>query len=61
MSLEDLKAALRGGVIQPDDANYDDARKLYNAMIDKKPRVIARCVDAAEVGISAWSPDSPSD
>jgi FAD/FMN-containing dehydrogenase len=44
-----LKANLRGELIQPGDGNYDDARKLYNAMIDKKPAAIARCVDVADV------------
>ncbi len=44
-----LRAGLRGELIQPGDASYDDARKLYNAMIDKKPRLIARCVDVADV------------
>ena len=32
-----------------DDPDYDNARKLYNAMIDKRPRLIAQCVDAADV------------
>jgi len=49
MNLVDLKTALRGEVIQPSDTNYDDARKLYNAMIDKRPALIVRCVDAADV------------
>jgi FAD/FMN-containing dehydrogenase len=44
-----LKAQLRGDLIQPGDTNYDDARKLYNGMIDKKPGAIARCVDVADV------------
>jgi FAD/FMN-containing dehydrogenase len=44
-----LKAALRGELIQPGDANYDEARKLYNGMIDKRPALIARCVDVADV------------
>jgi UDP-N-acetylenolpyruvoylglucosamine reductase len=44
-----LKATLRGDLIQPGDGNYDEARKLYNAMIDKKPAAIARCVDVADV------------
>ncbi len=41
--------SIRGRVIQPDDADYDAARRLYNGMIDKRPRLIARCADAADV------------
>ena len=48
-SVAELRAILRGPVIEPNDANYDDARKVYNAMINKKPRLIARCADAADV------------
>src|SRR6478736_5533419 len=48
-SIAELKATLRGPVIEPDDPDYDDARKVYNAMIDKKPRLIARCADVADV------------
>jgi FAD/FMN-containing dehydrogenase len=44
-----LAELLRGDVIDEHDAGYDDARKLYNAMIDKRPRMIARCVDAGDV------------
>ncbi|KQT11635.1 FAD-binding oxidoreductase [Ramlibacter sp. Leaf400] len=44
-----LQQGLRGRVMGPDDADYDAVRALYNGMIDKKPRVIARCVDAADV------------
>ena len=40
---------LRGRLIQPTDADYDAARALYNGMIDKRPRLIARCVDTADV------------
>ncbi len=45
----DLKAALRGNVIEPLDKNYDEVRALYNGMIDKKPKLIARCTSAADV------------
>jgi FAD/FMN-containing dehydrogenase len=38
-----------GQLIGPEDADYDEARALYNAMIDKRPALIARPVDAAEV------------
>src|ERR1035437_7581607 len=44
-----LKPYLRGELIQPGDDNYDDSRKRYNPMIDKKPASIALCVDVADV------------
>jgi hypothetical protein len=39
----------RGRLIGPADKDYDEARALYNGMIDKRPRVIARCTNAADV------------
>ena len=48
-AIEQLKASFRGEVIQPEDANYHQARKVYNGMIDKHPRVIAKCTDVADV------------
>jgi len=48
-SIQQLKAAVRGRIIEPTDKDYDDARKVYNAMIDKKPRLIVRCFDVADV------------
>ena len=47
--LDELRAAVRGAVIGRDDAEYDSARALYNAMIDKRPEMIVRCVDVADV------------
>ena len=44
-----LRSVLRGPVLLPDSPGYDETRKLYNAMIDKKPSVIARCNDVADV------------
>jgi len=40
---------LRGRLIEPSDEGYDEARALYNGMIDKRPRLIARCTSAADV------------
>ena len=48
-NFQKLQQAFRGEVIQPGDSGYDDARKVYNAMIDKRPRLIARCVDVADI------------
>jgi len=45
----DLRSQMRGEVIGPDDAAYDTARRVYNRMIDKRPALIARCVDVADV------------
>jgi FAD/FMN-containing dehydrogenase len=44
-----LRARLRGPVVTAADAGYDDVRALYNGMIDRRPRVIARCLDVADV------------
>ena len=48
-SIEQLKVAIRGQLIQPQDAEYDAARKVYNGMIDKRPKLIVRAVDVADV------------
>jgi hypothetical protein len=47
--IADFKTGLRGQAIEPGDAGYDEARALYNGMIDKRPALIARCADAADV------------
>jgi FAD/FMN-containing dehydrogenase len=44
-----FRQSLRGRVITPGDADYDAARALYNGMMNKRPRLIARCVDVADV------------
>jgi FAD/FMN-containing dehydrogenase len=48
-SVETLRSALRGQLLQPGDAGYDDARKVWNAMIDRRPALIARCQGVADV------------
>jgi FAD/FMN-containing dehydrogenase len=45
----EIGAAFGGELIGPDDAGYDAARSLYNAMIDRRPALIARCADAGDV------------
>jgi FAD/FMN-containing dehydrogenase len=44
-----LRMKIRGDIIQPGDPQYETARKVYNAMIDKHPALIVRCVDVADV------------
>ncbi|MGH9377573.1 MAG: oxidoreductase, partial [Terriglobia bacterium] len=48
-TITQFRAQLRGELIEPTDARYAEARKVYNAMIDKRPRLIARCADVADV------------
>jgi len=48
-SIAQLRTTFRGELIQPTDGAYDSERKVYNAMIDKRPQLIARCADVADV------------
>jgi FAD/FMN-containing dehydrogenase len=47
--IETLKARLRGPVLYPGDAAYEESRKLWNSMIDRKPALVARCLGSADV------------
>ena len=47
--VEALRATLSGEVILPADAAYEECRKIFNAMHDKRPAVIARCRRTADV------------
>ncbi|MDR3529735.1 MAG: FAD-binding oxidoreductase [Rhodopila sp.] len=44
-----LRNNLRGGVILADDADYDGARRVWNGNVDRRPALIARCANAADV------------
>lgn len=48
-AVRDFAARLRGELIDPGNAAYDDARRVFNGMIDRHPRVIVRCADVADV------------
>jgi FAD/FMN-containing dehydrogenase len=48
-TIASFKASLRGELVEPNDLGYESARKVYNAMIDRRPRLIARCMDVADV------------
>jgi FAD/FMN-containing dehydrogenase len=47
--IEEFRTAFRGEVIQSGDAGYETARKIWNASIDKRPGIIARCSGVADV------------
>src|SRR5215469_2914964 len=49
MDTQKLKSGVRGAVIEAGDAAYEQERKVYNAMIDRHPRIIVKCRDAADV------------
>jgi len=48
-TVQELRGKLRGQLITPADPTYEAARKVYNGMIDRRPALIARCQDAADV------------
>ncbi len=48
-ALNSLKARLRGPLLLPADAGYDESRSLWNAMIDRRPAAVVRCLGAADV------------
>ncbi len=46
---EELAATLRGTLVRPGEPGFDDARAVYNAMIDRQPAAVAHCRDVADV------------
>src|SRR5499427_10239026 len=49
MDLQAFKATFRGQLLEPSDAEYQEARRIWNASVDKRPRLIARCSGVADV------------
>ena len=47
--LEELASAMRGDLLRPDHADYDETRTVFNRMIDRRPALIARCTGTADV------------
>jgi len=48
-SFSSFAAKVRGRITRPGDENYDTARRVYNGMIDRKPRAIVHCADVADL------------
>jgi len=48
-SLDELRGRLNGGLVAPTDAEYEEARRVHNGLIDRRPAVIARCRGTADV------------
>jgi FAD/FMN-containing dehydrogenase len=48
-AISTLRTRLRGPLLLPGDPGYDEARSVWNAMIDRRPALIARCLDTADV------------
>src|SRR5918996_891546 len=51
-NLHELRRSLAGTVIIPTDAEYDTARRGFNALVDRRPAVIARCVGNDDVAVA---------
>ncbi len=49
VNIEEFKTHFQGEVLLPDDASYDEVRQIWNAMIDRKPALIARCTSTEDV------------
>jgi len=47
--IKEFALQLRGQIVTPSEANYDETRKIYNAMIDKSPGMFVMCLDVADV------------
>jgi FAD/FMN-containing dehydrogenase len=48
-SVADLSARFSGVLLRPDESGYDDARRVHNGMIDRRPALIARCLGTADI------------
>ena len=50
--LGELRGSLAGAVVEPTDPEYDSARRSFNALVDRRPAVIARCVGAGDIAVA---------
>ncbi len=50
-----LRGKFKGDLVRPDDPEYAEARKIWNSMVERRPGLIARCVDASDVQMAVKS------
>ena len=48
-NIDEFRAHFRGDVLLPGDPGYDEVRQIWNAMIDRRPALIARCASPEDV------------
>jgi len=48
-NVRELKGIVKGGILVPDEPRYEEARQIWNAMIDRRPALIVQCADADDV------------
>ena len=48
-AIDSLRGRFDGALVRPGDSEYEEARQVWNAMIDKRPAVVARCSNADDV------------
>src|SRR5262249_59210859 len=52
LDLQPHRSNFRGELLGPEDPGYDQARSIYNGMIDRHPAIVARCADADDVAVA---------
>src|SRR6266481_9195481 len=48
-AVSEIASTFSGQLLRPGDAGYDDARRVHNGLVDKRPALVARCVGTADV------------
>ena len=51
-SVDELRRSLEGSVVLPADPDYDTARRGFNALVDRRPALIARCLSPGDVAVA---------
>jgi FAD/FMN-containing dehydrogenase len=49
MSVKNFRTKVTGQIVLPSDPDYDEVRKIWNAMIDRRPALIVRCAETGDV------------